>query len=89
MILVYRRFSLINTGQEIVLIIRSDLYTNIIQYNLLIIRSLNHFAIFRVPCVTEALMPEKGQLLQAIQEMNDDVLKPEKVHFKLEKKGDL
>lgn len=62
MILVYRRFSLINTGQEIVLIIRSDLYTNIIQYNLLIIRSLNHFAIFRVPCVTEALMPEKGQL---------------------------
>ena len=34
-------------------------------------------------------MPEKGQLLQAIQEINDDVLKPEKVHFKLEKKGDL
>jgi hypothetical protein len=34
-------------------------------------------------------MPEKGQLLQAIQEMNDDVLKPEKVHFKLGKKGDL
>ena len=27
----------------------------------------------------EALMPEKVQLLQAIQEMNDDVLKPEKV----------
>lgn len=28
-----------------------------------------------------ALMPEKGQLLQAIQEMNDDVLKPEKVEL--------